>query len=166
MASKKIFQAVLCPTQLFQWKLICTFNQHCLSYKISNRLQFNSPVFFFSENSSKLCCIDITFSKMCRTVKRLLSTWRPIHIFSMGTLVIVYQKNAPLRYKTTCSESESRNCDCQWTLVSFFVKHNQFYREARLTCPLYRSTEDICIGICVFERISTYGTCWKKSVSM
>ena len=34
MASKKIFQAVLCPTQLFQWKLICTFNQHCLSYKI------------------------------------------------------------------------------------------------------------------------------------
>ena len=25
MASKKIFQAVLCPTQLFQWKLICTF---------------------------------------------------------------------------------------------------------------------------------------------
>ena len=33
MASKKIFQAVLCPTQLFQWKLICTFNQHSLSYK-------------------------------------------------------------------------------------------------------------------------------------
>ena len=32
MASKKIFQAVLCPTQLPQWKLICTFNQHCLSY--------------------------------------------------------------------------------------------------------------------------------------
>ena len=44
MASKKIFQAVLCPTQLFQWKLICTFN-HCLSYLISNRLQFNSSLF-------------------------------------------------------------------------------------------------------------------------
>ena len=42
---RKIFQAVLCPTQLFQWKLICTFNQHCLSYKISNRLQFNSSLF-------------------------------------------------------------------------------------------------------------------------
>ena len=41
----KIFQAVLCPTQLFQWKLICTFNQHCLSYQISNRLQFNSSLF-------------------------------------------------------------------------------------------------------------------------
>ena len=45
MASKKLFQAVLCPTQLFHWKLICTFNQHCLSYKISNRLQFNSSLF-------------------------------------------------------------------------------------------------------------------------
>ena len=44
---EKIFQAVLCPTQLFQWKLICTFNQHCLSYKISNRLQFNSSLFFW-----------------------------------------------------------------------------------------------------------------------
>ena len=44
---KKILQAVLCPTQLFQWKLICTFNQHCLSYKISNRLQFNSDLFFW-----------------------------------------------------------------------------------------------------------------------
>ena len=26
----KIFQAVLCPTQLFEWKLICTFN-YCIS---------------------------------------------------------------------------------------------------------------------------------------
>ena len=42
-----IFQDVLCPTQLFQWKLICTFNQHCLRYKISNRLQFNSSLFFW-----------------------------------------------------------------------------------------------------------------------
>ena len=72
--------------------------------------------------------------------------------------MIVYQKNAPLRYKTTCSESESRNFDCQRTLVSFLVKHNQFYREARLTCPLYRSTEDICIDICAIKRVSTCGT--------
>ena len=42
---RKIFQAVLFPTQFFQWKLICTFNQHCLSYKISNRLKFNSSLF-------------------------------------------------------------------------------------------------------------------------
>ena len=27
-------------------KLICTFNQHCLIYKISNKLQFNSSLFF------------------------------------------------------------------------------------------------------------------------
>ena len=69
--------------------------------------------------------------------------------------MIVYQinANAPLWYKTTCSESESRNFDCQWTLVSFLVKHNQFYREARLTCPLCRSTEDICKGIYVFKRV-------------
>ena len=58
----KIFQAVLCPTQLFQWKLICTFNQHCLSYKISNIL----PIQILFLNSSKLCCIDITFPR-CAT---------------------------------------------------------------------------------------------------
>ena len=40
---RKIFQDVLCPTQLF-WK---PFNQHCLSYKISNLLQFNSHLFFW-----------------------------------------------------------------------------------------------------------------------
>ena len=43
MASK-IFQTVLCPRQLFQWKLICTFNHHCLSYTFSNR-QFNYSLF-------------------------------------------------------------------------------------------------------------------------
>ena len=42
---EKIFQTVLCPTQLFQWKLICTFNQHCRSYRISIRLQFNHSLF-------------------------------------------------------------------------------------------------------------------------
>ena len=76
--------------------------------------------------------------------------------------MIFYQKNAPLGYKTTCSERESRNFDCQWTLVSFLVKRNQFYREARLTCPLYRSTEDICIGICVFKRVSNVWHILKK----
>ena len=70
-----------------------------------------------------------------------------------GTLVIVYQINTPLWYKTTCCESESRTFDCQWILVSFLVKQNQFYREERLTCPLYRPTEDICIGIYVLKRV-------------
>ena len=81
--------------------------------------------------------------------------------------MIVYQKNAPLRYKkTTCSESESRHFDCQLTLVSFLVKDNQFYGEARLTCPLYRSTEDICLGICVFKHVFNVWHILKKSVSM
>ena len=43
---RKLFQAVLCPTQLFQWNLNCTFNQHCLSYKVSNILQCNSYLLF------------------------------------------------------------------------------------------------------------------------
>ena len=42
---EKKIQAVLCLKQLFQWKLICTFNQHCFSYKISYILQFNSSLF-------------------------------------------------------------------------------------------------------------------------
>ena len=41
------FQAEMCPTQLFQWKLIFTFNQNCFSYKVSNRLQLNSSLFFW-----------------------------------------------------------------------------------------------------------------------
>ena len=46
------------------------------------------------------------------------------------------------------------------------MKHNQFYREVRLTCPLYRSTEDICKGICVFKRVLNVWHILKKSVSM
>ena len=64
---------------------------------------------------------------------------------------ILSDKCTALIQNKLCSESKSRNFDCQWTLVSFLVKHNQFYWEARLTCPLYRSTEDICIGIYVFK---------------
>ena len=33
-----IFQPILSPILIFQWKLIFTFNQHCLNYRISNRL--------------------------------------------------------------------------------------------------------------------------------
>ena len=136
----------------------CTFNQHCLSYKIPNRLQFNYSLFFWKRFETVLhwhnFFQDVPHSH--KTFKYNVHQDRYIYLLWAifeGTLVIVYQKNAPLRYKTTCSESESRNFDCQWTLVSFLVKHNQFYREARLTCPLYRSTEDLCIGICVFKRV-------------
>ena len=116
---RKIFQAVLCPTQLFQWKLICTFNQHCLSYKISNRLQFNSFCFCFSKNSSY--CINIIFFKMCRTFKRRLSTHRPMHISTMGHNR--GQVSDSLSDKCTAliqnSEKESRKFDCQGTVISF-----------------------------------------------
>ena len=30
------------------------------------------------------------------------------------------------------------------------MKHNQFYQEARLSYPLYRPTEDICICLCIY----------------
>ena len=43
-----------------------------------------------------------------------------------------------------------------------FLVSCETYREARLTCPFYRSTEDICIGICVFKRVTHV----EKSVSM
>ena len=76
--------------------------------------------------------------------------------------MVVYQINAPLWYKRTCRESESRNFDCQWTLVSFRVKQHLFYQEATLTCPLYRLTEDICIGICVFKSVFNVWQVLKK----
>ena len=46
------------------------------------------------------------------------------------------------------------------------MKHNQFYRETRLTCPLYRPKEDICIGIYVFKRVFNVWHRLKRSVSM
>ena len=51
-------------------------------------------------------------------------------------------------------------------LVSFLVIHNQFYREAGLTCPLYRPTEDKCIGIYVFKHVFNAWHMLKTSVSM
>ena len=71
MASK-IFQAVLCSTQLFLWKLICTFNQHSLSSKISNRRQFNSSL--FPHKMFTMLLHWHTFFNMCHTLKTRLNT--------------------------------------------------------------------------------------------
>ena len=46
------------------------------------------------------------------------------------------------------------------------MNHNQFYREARLTCPLFISTGDICKGIYLFKRVFNVWHMLKKSVSM
>ena len=46
------------------------------------------------------------------------------------------------------------------------MKHNQFYREARLTCPLYRPTEDMCISIYVFKGVFNACHMLEKSVPM
>ena len=73
-----------------------TFNQHCLSYKISNRLQIKSS-FFFTKNFSKLCYIDTTFFKMCHmTFKRRLSTYIDRYTYILcaiieGKLVMVFR---------------------------------------------------------------------------
>ena len=45
MASKKYFKLYCVIQSSSNEKLICTFNQHCLSYQISNCLQFKSSMF-------------------------------------------------------------------------------------------------------------------------
>ena len=121
---REIFQAVLCPTKIFQWKLICSFKQHCLSYKISNKLRFNSIVFLKTLRNY----IDMTFSKMCRTFKRRLSTLIPIHISSMGhnrghisyslsdKCTALIQNNLLWKWKLTANELWSRFL---WNTTSF-----------------------------------------------
>ena len=76
MASKKIFQAVLCPTHSSNENWFALSTKTFLATKFPT--DFNSTLLCFSANASKLCCIDITFSKMCRTVKKffyLLWMW-------------------------------------------------------------------------------------------
>ena len=82
MASKKQFQAVLCPTQLFKWKLICTFNQHGFSYHISNRLQFN-PSLFSHKLFKILLHWHTFFFNMCNTLKTRVYTQIPMHMSSV-----------------------------------------------------------------------------------
>ena len=53
-----------------------------------------------------------------------------------GKLVLVLKTNASLRYNA--SLSESGKFYCQWTVVLFLFKLNQFSLETRLTCPLLR----------------------------
>ena len=66
------------------------------------------------------------------------------------------------RKQLTSSESESR---MSMNLVSSRLKHNQFHREAKLTCLLYRRKEDMYIRIYVFKRVFNV---WNmlKNVSM
>ena len=85
---RQILQAVLCPTQLFQWKLICTINQHCISYKISNRLQFNSSLFFWNFFETVL-----HWHNFFQDVPHIQKTFRYIYLLLAiieGTLVIIY----------------------------------------------------------------------------
>ena len=107
----------------------CTVSYTALPMKTDFHFQPTFPtdfiqlfVFFF--NSSKLHCIYITFSKISAHSK---DVHKDQYIYQLwviieGTLVIVYEINGPLWYKTTCCESESRKFECQWTLVSFFCK--------------------------------------------
>ena len=46
------------------------------------------------------------------------------------------------------------------------MKQYQFYREARLTYPLYRQTEDICTSINAFKRVCNVWHMLKECVSM
>ena len=71
------------PSLLFQCKPICTFNQHCLSYRISNRPQFKSSM--FSKNSLKLyVALTHLFPRCASRSKDVLSTNPPIHMSSVG----------------------------------------------------------------------------------
>ena len=90
MASKNISSCtVSCPTQLFEWKLMCKFNT-------------------------------------------------------------VLATKLPTDFNSTFQEVEILTDNELW--FHFLVKQNQFYREARPTCPWHRPTEDICIGMFVFKR--------------
>ena len=102
------------------------------------------------------------FSKMRCTLKRRsvrINRYRYLlWAIIEGKLLIDYHINALIWYKTCCIESESRNFDFQWTFASCFVKHNQFYRDARQTPPLYWPTEDMCIRIYIFKHGTTFWT--------
>ena len=115
-------------TLIFQWKLIiCTYKPHCPSFRNSNIPLQKSSLFF-------KCLYADTY----------------LFHGPLSKVVILLQINAPLWYKMTWSESESKHCVCQWTLVSFLFKHDQFSRESRLTWPLWRKKEEaICIDIIV-----------------
>ena len=71
MASK-IFQTVMCPPLLFKY------------YSCKNFQQISIQLVFVFLKTIRNCVALTHFSKMCRTIKRLLSTYRPIHIPSMG----------------------------------------------------------------------------------
>ena len=76
--------------------------------------------------------------------------------------MIVYEINERLWYKTTCSEGKVEVL----TVNEFWSCFFQFYRKARLTCPLYRSTEDICRGINFILTCFQHVTHVEKSLSM
>ena len=70
---RKIFQRVLCPTHLFQWKGIYTFNQTCIRYK---NFQQTSIQFFFVSSQFVQNVVALThfFFNMCHTWKTRLNT--------------------------------------------------------------------------------------------
>ena len=81
--SLKDFQGGLMVDMASKNISICTVSSTALPMKLNwfalsantvlaTKFPTNSALLCFSENSSKPCCIDITFSKMCRAFKRHL----------------------------------------------------------------------------------------------
>ena len=68
------------------------------------------------------------FSQDVPHVQKTFSAYKPMHMSSMGhnrgQVIDSLSDKCTALIQNNCIESESRNVDCQWTLVSFLVKHN------------------------------------------
>ena len=162
---RKIFQDALCPTHIFQWKLICTFNQHC--YKISNslRLQFNSSLFFWKLFETVLYWHN--FFSTCAT------RWKHVEIHKhlckcllliciKGKLVLPHDKTGIVSQETRPKFIDSQNFYFHFRYKLFCIKAVHLSNRLALMCPRLWPIEDISIVCMYLNVLWMCGTSWKK----
>ena len=168
MAWKKIFQAVLCPTQLFQWNWFALSTNTVLATQFPT--DFNSTLLCFPTNCSKCCYIDTLFFKMCHTLKTRLNTQIPIHMSSVdllkGKLVLLLDKTGYVPQETRPKFIDSQNFYFHFHYKLYCIQAVHFSDKLSLMCPRIWPIEDICIGIYVLKRLLTVRHILKKVMSM
>ena len=73
--------------------------------------------------------------------------------YNTGSLINIQMHRFDTKQLVVNMKVEILTVDINEFCSRFLAKRNQYYLEARLTFPLYRPTEDICIGIYVFKRV-------------
>ena len=142
---RKIYQAVLCPTQLFEnWFALSTNTALATTFPTD----FNSTLLCFPTNCSKCCA---TRWKHVQINKYLCICLLLVCI--KGKLVLLLDKTGYVSLETRPKFIDSQTFYFYFHYKLICIKAVHLSDKLSLMCPRLWPIEDICIGLYVLKRL-------------